>query len=292
MTAMRTGAASTMAAAAPGAHLGSKGLQAGGHLPVTDTGDEVDPVETAQAGDLGHQLAGQLYAGHRIPVDGGYPFLRHVDLRDLGGPLPGPGAARRDQHPGVDLAGEVHTVTPGGQHGEPIGGLDKQQVSFALPGRQGGQPAGDGHLRADPRLLKRREESDLAHHRPDGQLPAAGPGGRAVAIDQQELVNPVGRRGEEIPAQPEQVAVAGVEAGHPRPPIRSTSWATATLETVARPRWLSGTKKAVATLLITPIWWRTRIRSGRVGGCISQITSKPDRPMSESLTTPPGGLPE
>ena len=41
-----------------------------------------------------------------------------------------------------------------------------------------------------------------------------------------------------------------------RPPIRATSWATAILETVARPMWLSGIRNALATGLITPIWWR------------------------------------
>ena len=38
-----------------------------------------------------------------------------------------------------------------------------------------------------------------------------------------------------------------------RPPMRSTSCATATLDTVARPMWLSGIRNAVATLLSTPI---------------------------------------
>jgi hypothetical protein len=59
-----------------------------------------------------------------------------------------------------------------------------------------------------------------------------------------------------------------------RPPMASTSWATATLETVARPMWLSGMRKALATGASTPIWWRTWVRSGWVAGSISQITSK------------------
>ncbi len=58
-----------------------------------------------------------------------------------------------------------------------------------------------------------------------------------------------------------------------RPPICCTSCATATLETVARPMWLSGIKKVVATWLSTPIWCRTRVRSGVVAGSISQISS-------------------
>ena len=58
-----------------------------------------------------------------------------------------------------------------------------------------------------------------------------------------------------------------------RPPMASTSWATATLDTVARPMWLSGMRKALATGLSTPIWCRTRLRSGLVGGSISQISS-------------------
>ena len=58
-----------------------------------------------------------------------------------------------------------------------------------------------------------------------------------------------------------------------RPPMAATSWATATLEMVARPRWLSGTRKPSATLLSTPIWWRAWVRLGRVGGSISQISS-------------------
>ncbi len=59
-----------------------------------------------------------------------------------------------------------------------------------------------------------------------------------------------------------------------RPPICCTSCATATLETVARPMWLSGIRNVVATGLRTPIWWRTRVRSGLVAGSISQISSK------------------
>ena len=35
--------------------------------------------------------------------------------------------------------------------------------------------------------------------------------------------------------------------------MRSTSWATAMLETVARPMWLSGIRNADAHLLNTPI---------------------------------------
>ena len=59
-----------------------------------------------------------------------------------------------------------------------------------------------------------------------------------------------------------------------RPPMASTSWATATLETVARPMWLSGMRNECATGLRTPIWWRTRLRSGEVAGSISQTSSK------------------
>ena len=58
-----------------------------------------------------------------------------------------------------------------------------------------------------------------------------------------------------------------------RPPMRATSWATAMLDTVARPMWLSGMRKAEEIGLSTPIWWRTRVRSGRVAGSTSQITS-------------------
>ncbi len=57
-----------------------------------------------------------------------------------------------------------------------------------------------------------------------------------------------------------------------RPPIACTSCATAMLDTVARPMWLSGIRNASATGARTPIWCRTCVRSGRVGGSISQIT--------------------
>ena len=57
-----------------------------------------------------------------------------------------------------------------------------------------------------------------------------------------------------------------------RPPIACTSCATATLDTVARPMWLSGMRKLLATLDSVPIWCRTCIRSGLVGGSISQTT--------------------
>jgi hypothetical protein len=39
-----------------------------------------------------------------------------------------------------------------------------------------------------------------------------------------------------------------------RPPINATSRATAMLDTVARPMWLSGIRNDVAIRLITPIW--------------------------------------
>ena len=54
-----------------------------------------------------------------------------------------------------------------------------------------------------------------------------------------------------------------------RPPISATSCATAMLDTVARPMWLSGIKNDDAARLNTPIWCRTRMRSGRVAGSIS-----------------------
>ncbi len=57
--------------------------------------------------------------------------------------------------------------------------------------------------------------------------------------------------------------------------MAATSWATATLDTVARPRWLSGIRKAEATFDRTPIWWRTCTRSGRVGGSTSHTSSNP-----------------
>src|SRR5512133_1152030 len=52
------------------------------------------------------------------------------------------------------------------------------------------------------------------------------------------------------------------------PPIAATSCATAMLDTVARPTWLSGTRNDRATGASTPIWCRTCRRSGRVGGSI------------------------
>jgi hypothetical protein len=46
------------------------------------------------------------------------------------------------------------------------------------------------------------------------------------------------------------------------------------LETVALPMWLSGIRNDVATGVITPIWCRTRVRSGVVAGSISHTSSK------------------
>src|SRR2546425_7696249 len=68
--------------------------------------------------------------------------------------------------------------------------------------------------------------------------------------------------------------------------MAATSWATARLETVARPRWLSGTRKASHTPARASIWRRTRSRSGRNGGSISHRTQKPA--WSRKLTG--GGL--
>src|SRR5579871_2718955 len=63
-------------------------------------------------------------------------------------------------------------------------------------------------------------------------------------------------------------------------PMPATSWATAMLETVARPRWLSGIKKRSAIGASTPTWWRTRVRSGLVAGSISATTSNPGGGMT------------
>lgn len=54
-------------------------------------------------------------------------------------------------------------------------------------------------------------------------------------MDEQELLNAVRRRREQVAAEPEQVAVPRVQAGDPAEPIACTSLATATLDTVARP---------------------------------------------------------
>ena len=43
---------------------------------------------------------------------------------------------------------------------------------------------------------------------------------RLVAVDEEELVDAVGRRGEQVAPEPEQVAVAGVEAGDGAPAHR------------------------------------------------------------------------
>lgn len=76
-------------------------------------------------------------------------------------------------------------------------------------------------------------------------------------------------------------------------PMPVTSWATATLETVARPRWLSGIKKRSAIGANTPTWWRTRVRSGLVAGSISATTSNPESAMTNATarsgTLPDGG---
>ena len=60
--------------------------------------------------------------------------------------------------------------------------------------------------------------------------------------------------GEEVTPKPQHVPIAGVEAGDRRFPIKATSWATAMLDTVARPMWLSGIRNPVETGLSTPIW--------------------------------------
>jgi hypothetical protein len=51
------------------------------------------------------------------------------------------------------------------------------------------------------------------------------------------------------------------------------------LDTVARPMWLSGIRNTDEMELKTPIWWRTRRKSGSVAGSISHISSKPLRDM-------------
>jgi len=71
------------------------------------------------------------------------------------------------------------------------------------------------------------------------------------------------------------------------PPMACTSCATAMLETVARPRWLSGIRKVLDTAVSTPIWWRACVRSGRTGGSISQMISNGRALMRATLGQEP-----
>ena len=58
---------------------------------------------------------------------------------------------------------------------------------------------------------------------------------------------------EESPRKPKKLRSRALTQAIDRPPIASTSRATATLDTVARPMWLSGIRKLEATELSTPI---------------------------------------
>ncbi len=71
------------------------------------------------------------------------------------------------------------------------------------------------------------------------------------------------------------------------PPMACTSCATAMLETVARPMWLSGIRKVLDTAVSTPIWWRACVRSGRTGGSISQMISNGRALMRATLGQEP-----
>ena len=53
-----------------------------------------------------------------------------------------------------------------------------------------------------------------------------------------------------------------------RPPISATSWATAMLDTVARPMWLSGMRNAEAMRLVSPFGRLSRGVAGIVGDAI------------------------
>ena len=61
------------------------------------------------------------------------------------------------------------------------------------------------------------ERADLLHHPPHRHVVGAPPDVGAVAVDEEELVDAVGGGRQQVAAEAEHVAVAGVEAGD-RPP--------------------------------------------------------------------------
>ncbi len=75
-----------------------------------------------------------------------------------------------------------------------------------------GGPAGVPAAESLP-VEGRRVGVALGQHRPHVEFARACPGQGLVAVDEEELVHAVRRRGEQVAPEAEQIAVAGVEAG-------------------------------------------------------------------------------
>ena len=90
--------------------------------------------------------------------------------------------------------------------------LHKQKIGGLLPL---GQAAGRGRD-ADPERLGRvveGERTQLFDHRAHRELGSARTRARTVAVDEEELIDSVRSRGQEIAAKAEQIAVARIETG-------------------------------------------------------------------------------
>ena len=112
-----------------------------------------------------------------------------------------------------------------------------------------GRDAGTERARASPTRC-RRERAQLLDHRPHGELAGA----RARRRAGRRRRRGTGRRrtrprSSRSRRKPSRLRSRALRHAIDRPPICSTSCATATLDTVARPMWLSGIRNADATLL-------------------------------------------
>jgi hypothetical protein len=124
---------------------------------------------------------------------------------------PGPGA----QVP-VPPAGGA----PAGQAGGPPpqqrlnreADLGEDEIGGSLPVGQGterrGHPDAEGRYSGERGIA--RQVASFLDHRPHGKLTGTPARTGLVAVDEQELVHAVGRCGEHVPAEAEQIAVPGV----------------------------------------------------------------------------------
>ena len=213
-----------------------------GDLGSADPGDEVDAGEGAAGAQVGDQATRPVHPGAGVGLDGGDELVGHGQLGKAGRQAAGHRRAGHDEDGGKDVAVEVDRVPP------PEEVLD----STTTPGRTAGRrrastPAARSRRAVTATRSLGEHVAALGHHRAHGEPGRSVTDVGLVAVDEQEVVDVVPGGGEQVPAEAEQVAVAGVEAGGGSPPARCTSRATARLDTAARPVGLSGTRNRLVT---------------------------------------------
>ena len=163
--------------------------------------------ESAKAED---EINREIDAGIGVGVESVEDVARNRELRDVGTDLAGHAGRRQRHDTGVDRAVELDAGPPGDDRVEVVGDLHVPGIGVVLPRRHGAQAAGDADADG-PRLLL----GEVARHVDHGShREVVGSSSRlgSVAVHEEELLDAVGRRGEQVAPEAEQVAVPGVDA--------------------------------------------------------------------------------